>query len=303
MHNIPGDRESGKEISSGPGLGNAGSTLFNCDTYYVSLEDLAPLTMDKIEALSMEGLRIQLGMSAEDPPSNISTQSIGEFSALMGKTLDNGGSIGIGGLQLLDIKDQCEEVDGLMGLSLTLDEWVKLESGEIDDDDLLNERTSRILAAHHATSLDVFRGRWKGDRKRGSGRKYGLLGNSFTVAIMVQLRDPLRNYQPVGTPILGLIQIGRIFVPPSPKMYGTVSLSRNANEDDQEKPIEEKIPEEESISQYKITEVNVVGLKIEPGKKKLWGPTNQRQSGSRWLLANGMGKKKKHPLMKSKAVV
>nr|GFC96372.1 protein plastid movement impaired 1-related 1-like [Tanacetum cinerariifolium] len=50
------------------------------DPEYVSLEDLAPLAMNKIEALSVEGLRIQSGMSDKDAPSNISPQSIGEIS-------------------------------------------------------------------------------------------------------------------------------------------------------------------------------------------------------------------------------
>ncbi|KAH6779125.1 hypothetical protein C2S52_010362 [Perilla frutescens var. hirtella] len=266
------------------------SSSLSRDTEYVSLEDLAPLAMDKIEALSVEGLRIQSGMSDEDAPSNISAQSIGEFSALKGKTVDVGGSIGLDGtcgLQLLDIKDNGEDVDGLMGLSLTLDEWMKLDSGEIDDDDLASERTSKILAAHHATSLDQFRGRSKGEKRRGKNKKYGLLGNNFTVALMVQLRDPLRNYEPVGTPMLALIQVERV----GAKKEIIV-----------EKPTEEKINEEELIPQYKITEVHVAGLKAEQGKKKLWGSTNQQQSGSRWLLANGMGKKNKHPLMKSKAV-
>lgn len=289
------------------------------DTEYVALEDLAPLAMDKIEALSVEGLRIQSGMSDEDAPSNISAQSIGEFSALKGKTVDVGGSIGLDGtcgLQLMDIKDNGEDVDGLMGLSLTLDEWMKLDSGEIDDDDLVSERTSKILAAHHATSLDQFRGRSKGEKRRGRSRKYGLLGNNFTVALMVQLRDPLRDYEPVGTPMLALIQVERVFVPPKPRIYTTVPMlrTRTSNDDHEdevtggakkenivEKPTEEKINEEELIPQYKITEVHVAGLKAEQGKKKLWGSSNQQQSGSRWLLANGMGKKNKHPLMKSKA--
>lgn len=279
------------------------------DTEYVALEDLAPLAMDKIEALSVEGLRIQSGMSDEDAPSNISAQSIGEFSALKGKTADVGGSIGLDGtcgLQLMDIKDNGEDVDGLMSLSLTLDEWMKLDSGEIDDDDLVSERTSKILAAHHASSLDQFRGRSKGEKRRGRSRKYGLLGNNFTVALMVQLRDPLRDYEPVGTPMLALIQVERVFVPPKPKIYTTVPMSRTSNDDREEnirveKPTEEKINEEELIPQYKITEVHVAGLKAEQGKKKLWGSSNQQQSGSRWLLANGMGKKNKHPLMKSKA--
>jgi len=37
--------------------------------------------MDKIEALSMEGLRIQSGMSDEDAPADISAKSIVDVSA------------------------------------------------------------------------------------------------------------------------------------------------------------------------------------------------------------------------------
>ncbi|PSS02003.1 Protein PLASTID MOVEMENT IMPAIRED 1-RELATED like [Actinidia chinensis var. chinensis] len=283
------------------------------DSEYVSLEDFAPMAMDKIEALSIEGLRIQSGISDEDAPSNISPQSIGEISAFEGKTVNIGGSLGLegaGGLKLLDIKDSDDDVDGLMGLSLTLDEWMRLDSGEINDEDQISDRTSKILAAHHATCTDLFRGRSNADRKRGkgSGRKCGLLGNNFTVALMVQLRDPLRNYEPVGTPMLSLIQVERVFVPPKPKIYSTVSEVRNSNEEDDEtepvkkEPKEEEV-HEEGIPQFKITEVHVAGLKTEPSKKKIWGSTTQQQSGSRWLVANGMGKNNKHPLMKSKKAV
>ncbi|XP_060189996.1 protein PLASTID MOVEMENT IMPAIRED 1-RELATED 1-like [Lycium barbarum] len=280
---------------------------------YVSLEDLAPLAMDKIEALSIEGLRIQSGMSDEDIPSNVSPQSIGEFSAIEGKRVNFGGSVGLegtGGLQLLDVQDNGGgDVDGLIGLSLTLEEWMRLDAGEIDDADEISERTSKLLAAHHATCTDLFRGRSK---RRGKGKNCGLLGNSFTVALMVQLRDPLRNYEPVGTPMLALVQVERVFVTPKPKIYSTVSHSNEDDDDDDDEPEPHKkesavevkegnIPEEEQIPQYKITEVHVAGLKTEQGKKKSWGSSTQQQSGSRWLLANGMGKKNKHPLMKSKA--
>ncbi|XP_062091101.1 protein PLASTID MOVEMENT IMPAIRED 1-RELATED 1 [Humulus lupulus] len=287
---------------------------------YVSLEDLAPLAMDKIEALSIEGLRIQSGMSDEEAPSNINAQSIGEISALQGKGINPCGSLGLegtGGLQLLDIKESSDDVDGIMGLSLTLDEWMRLDSGELDDDEnQISERTSKILAAHHAHSLDFIRGGTKGERRKGkgSGRKCGLLGNNFTVALMVQLRDPMRNYEPVGTPMLSLIQVERVFIPPKPKIYSTVSELRKYTEEDddeaalavavkekiKEEPKEEKVPEEEGIPQYKITEVHVAGLKTEPGKKKLWGNSTQQQSGSRWLVANGMGKSNKNPFLKSK---
>ncbi|KAL2553812.1 hypothetical protein Fot_07431 [Forsythia ovata] len=301
--------------SFGSRLNKFNSGSLGSDSEYVSLEDLAPFAMDKIEALSIEGLRIQSGMSDEDASSNISPQSIGGFSALKGKTVDVGGSVGLdgtGGLQLLDIKDNGEDIDGLMGLSLTLDEWMRLDSGEIDDEDLISERTSKILAAHHATSLDSFHGRSRGEKRRGKGRKCGLLGNNFTVALMVQLRDPLRNYESVGTPMLSLIQVERVFVPPKPKIYSTVSQARSYDKEEEESKTakseniieeskEDKIHEEVPVPQYKITEVHVAGLKIETGKKKLWGSSNQEKSGSRWLLANGMGKKK-HPLMKSKAI-
>lgn len=276
---------------------------------YVSLEDLAPLAMDKIEALSIEGLRIQTGMSNEEAPSNISPQSIGEVSALEGLRAKSRGSLGLegaAGLQLLDIKDGGEDVDGLMGLSITLDEWMRLDAGIVDEEEQNSSRTSKILAAHHASCTDLVNGGWKGDRKggKGSGKRCGLLGNNFTVALMVQLRDPLRNYEPVGTPMLALIQVERVFVPPKPKIYCNVSMDGNSEEADEPEPVlkEEKVVKEEVVPQFKITEVHVAGLKTEPGKKKLWGNTTQQQSGSRWLLASGMGKSNKHPFMKSKTV-
>lgn len=288
------------------------------DSEYISLEDLAPLAMDKIEALSIEGLRMQSGMSDEEALSNISAQSIGEFSAVEGKQPCSSVSLGMegaAGLQLLEIKDNgTDDIDGLMGLSLTLDEWMKLDSGEIDEEEM-SERTSKLLAAHHANCRDLDFLRNKGERKQGkaSGKHCGILGNNFTVALMVQLRDPFRDFEPVGMPMLALIQVERVFVPPKPKIYSTVAEAREAdggeNEldaaaNEQTKKVErkEEKPEVEDLNpQYKISEVYVAGLKTEPGKKKLWGNTAQQQSGSRWLLANGMGKSNKLPLGRSKA--
>lgn len=284
---------------------------------YVSLEDLAPLAMEKIEALSIEGLRIQSGMSEEDAPSNISAQPIGEFSSLQGKCAGNTLSLGLegtAGLQLLDVKQSSGDVDGLMGLSITLDEWMRLDSGIVDEDEQFTDRTSKILAAHHAKSMELVAENQNVDKKnRRSGRRWGLLGNNFTVALMVQLRDPLRNYEPVGTPMLALIQVERVFVPPKPKIYSTVTDKGNSEHDDEEPKTEEvlekalvkeeKIEEEEdSVPQFKVAEVHVAGFKSEPEKTKSWGNQTQQQSGSRWLLAAGMGKGNKHPLMKSKAI-
>lgn len=275
---------------------------------YVSLEDLAPLAMDKIEALSIEGLRIQSGMSDEEAPSNVSPQFIGDISAFEGTGTKNSMSLGLegaAGLQLLDVEDNGCDVDGLMGLSITLDEWMRLDSGVVDEEDEISERTTKVLAAHHAKSTDF---QISGKRGKSSGRRQGLLGNNFTVALMVQLRDPLRNYEPVGSPMLSLIQVERVFIPPKPKIYSTVSERGNSEQDDEadakEEPasIEGKSVEADAIPQFKITEVHIAGLKTEPSRKKLWGNPVQQQSGSRWLLANGMGKSNKHPFMKSNAV-
>lgn len=283
---------------------------------YVSLEDLAPLAMEKIEALSIEGLRIQSGMSEEEAPSNISAHPIGEISSLQGKSAENTLSLGLegtAGLQLLDVKQSGGDVDGLMGLSITLDEWMRLDSGVVDEEEQFSDRTSKILAAHHAKSMDLLAESQNADKKsRRSGRRWGLLGNNFTVALMVQLRDPLRNYEPVGTPMLSLIQVERVFIPPKPKIYSTVSEKGNSEEYYEEPKTEqildkalvgeEKIEEEDSVPQFKVTEVHVAGFKSEPEKTKPWGNQTQQQSGSRWLLGAGMGKSNKHPLLKSKAI-
>ncbi|CAH9101829.1 unnamed protein product [Cuscuta epithymum] len=292
---------------------------------YISLEDVAPLATDKIESLLIEGLRIQSDMSNEDAPSNITPPQ----SAFEGM-VSFGGSTGLegaGGLHLLDIKDAAtcddkDDIDGLMGLSLSLDEWMKLDSGEIYDEDEVTERTSKLLAAHHATSMELIRGGSKGRGSKGKRKSFGLLGNNFTVALMVQLRDPLRDYEPVGRPMLSLVQVEREFLPPKPRIYSSVyELRRNNNggdgeKDEKEEEKEEKeetvavsgiVKEEEQhlVPQYKITEVHVAGLNSDEGVKKKkpwgWGSTTQQQSGSRWLLANGMAKKNnKHPIMKSK---
>ncbi|KAK8956160.1 hypothetical protein KSP40_PGU012716 [Platanthera guangdongensis] len=277
---------------------------------YVSLEDLAPLAMDKIEALSIEGLKIQSGMSDEEAPSNITKKFVGEVPGFIGKEVGDLTSLGLEGavgLHLLNVEDNGDDVDGLMGLSISLDEWMQLDMGIVKEECELSDRTSKILAAHHAKSTE-FSGRgWREDRRgKNASRKRGLLENYFTVALMVQLRDPFRNYEPVGTPMLALIQVERVFLPPKPKIYSTV-LEKCKIEPDIESDTDlesvlklEKEDFVDVIPRFKVADVHVAGLKAESGKRRHWGSPIQQQSGSRWLLANGMGKlNKKHPFLKS----
>ena len=114
--------------------------------------------------------------------------------------------------------------------------------------------------------------------------------------------------------MLSLIQVERVFVPPKQKIDWLVSEAGNNNDEceivakvelkanKEDKSSEE---EEEAIPQFRITEVHVAGLKTEPHKKKVWGTwrwRRQQQSGSRWVIASGMGKNNKDPLLKSKGV-
>lgn len=225
---------------------------------YVSLCDLAPLAMDKIQYLSIEGLRIQSGMSDDEVPPSIRVQSIGEISASSSQNATLG------------------DIDELIALSISLDEWIRLDSGVIDDERENSSRLSKVFEAHCANGTDVRRYENWGKM---SSKTCGYLGNNFTIGLQVLLRDPFRDYEAVGTPMLALIQVERNF------------MERGTNF--QEK--ENRTKNEEGITRFKITEIHVAGLKVEPGKKQ--------HSGSRWLHSSGIGKTKKRTFLKSNSMV
>ncbi|CAA6666194.1 unnamed protein product [Spirodela intermedia] len=221
--------------------------------------------MEKLEALSIEGLRIQSGTSDEDVPSSVIYLSPGEISAFEGR-----GQEVAAGLQLLD-----------------------LDSGMIDAEDLISDRTSKVLAAHHGNLPELATGR-------------GCLGNNLTVALMVQLRDPSRNHEPVGAPMLALIQVERVASDPvkngAPGEEPDMEIINSS--DNQEKGDEEEDEEDRGAAapRFKITDVHVAGVKADdPRGRRFWASSLQQQSGSRWLLASGMGRSGKHPLTKLRA--
>eukprot|EP01018_Ginkgo_biloba_P004178 Gb_29391 [translate_table: standard] len=274
---------------------------------YVSLDELAPLAMEKIEALSIEGLKIQSDMADQEAPSNVSATSWGEVAALEGTRAKKFGTLGLegtAGLQLLDTKEASDNTDGLLGMTITLDEWIKLDAGIINEEEK-SDRISNILAAHRAVRSDfITRGfseadkGEKGRQKHGTGR-WGYMGNTLTIALLIQLRDPLRNFEPVGAPMMALVQAERVVVPARTNMWRRVSEKGNGEEVEETEPEDKK----EELSQFKITDVHVAGLKSEEDdKKKGWTNPKQQQSGSRWLIASGMGKSGKHPMLKSKPV-
>lgn len=230
----------------------------------VSLEDLAPLAMEKIEVLSMEGLRIQSGMPSDEASSCFSSDSVSETLHF--------------------------DANELLGMSLKLDEWIKLDAGILDDEEHTTERISKILAAYQAKYTDLI------------GGKCGLLGNNVMVALRVQLRDPLRNYEPISLPMIAIIQAERVFFSSSDSARTEREETQYASTENGKDNKGEGSPE----FKFKITEVHLTGFTTLVGGSHgthCWGTTIQRQAGSRWLFASGMSKTQRSPISRSKALV
>ncbi|XP_050364441.1 protein PLASTID MOVEMENT IMPAIRED 1-RELATED 1 [Argentina anserina] len=278
-----------------------------------SLECLVPLAFNKIEALALEGLRIQSHMLDSEAPSSIYPRSVGWITSSHpnhGETLRSG--IG-GGLQISVLNDFDDDIDELMDLSISLEEWLRLDAKIIADKNQSREQLLKILAAHDATYIDMVGGSLIEDWSCSdlSVGKCGFLGDNVTIALMVQLRDPFRNYEPVGLPMLALIQVQRVSTH-SFRKISTMVLNDNrekehdgtlSTEEINGKETERYEGDEEGNPQFKIIDVHLAGVDTKSGNEQLWGTTIQLQSGSRWLLAAGLGKTNGFPLLDSKAIV
>nr|XP_043628353.1 protein PLASTID MOVEMENT IMPAIRED 1-RELATED 1-like [Erigeron canadensis] len=184
------------------------------DSEYVSIGNVVPLAIEKIQYLLIEGLRIQSGMSTEDSPSSINVAC----------TSSN------------DIED-------LVDMSISLDECLKLESLGFDDKCEVSDHVLKFF-------------------EKSSDKKCGYFGN-FTLALQMLFRDPLRDYEPVGIPMLALVQVER-------------STSVDPG--------------------FKVNEVYVTGFKADPQKKQHSGSRWLHSSGM-------TGKPKKHSLTMSTALM
>lgn len=260
-----------------------------------SLEDVVLLAMDKIEALTIEGLRTQCGMTDEEAPSRIiphfetpaSQRNYANFHELMGLEDD--------AFLLYDVHNGDNDAYELMDFYVTLDEWLRLDAGvSTGNQDESGESTRKILVVHHEKCEDSSKEKLIDDihPNEASGIRSGILRNNLTVAFRVQLRDPLRNFEAVGDPMLALVHVERRYV------QQDVSEGRKEEEDDN-MPARDGI----AISSFRITELHLAGIDAKPDEKHSWGTTRQRQLGTRWLFASGLGKATKQPLAKSKAVV
>ncbi|KAL6512228.1 hypothetical protein OROHE_019840 [Orobanche hederae] len=144
---------------------------------------------------------------------------------------------------------------------LSLDEWIRLGSSEFCVEPIESEQ-SRVF-----------------DR-------------NFKMGLKVQLRDPSRNYETVGLPMLALIQVDMIYSSEKKCDWFPEGNGFEQKETKTRRPL------------FKVTEVHLAGLNLTDDNKQLWGTTSkQRQSGSRWLFSSGMVKSNKKIISSSSAVV
>ncbi|CAL9231641.1 unnamed protein product [Arabidopsis halleri] len=228
-------------------FGGFGSNM--CPSY-VPLADITSLAIDEIYLLSIEGLKIQCSMSDQDPQSGIAQKPMDQSDALE-----------------------------LMSFSSTLDEWLRLDHGILDNKDQNSKQMRNKILAHHAY------------QDQASSGKGHTLRNKLTLALQVLLRDPFVNNEPVGASMLALIQVERSLDSSNSSVCSLAQEGRNKDSFGYDTQL------------WRITGIALAGLKIEPGVDHPWCTKSQQQSGSRWLLASGADKTIKCQASESKAII
>ena len=88
---------------------------------------------------------------------------------------------------------------------------------------------SNINERHGSKIKSIFLGSIKKSnkkkRKENAKARWGCMGNTVTIAMLVQLRDPLKNNEAVGVPMMAFVQAERMVKPPKLKVGRNVSLN------------------------------------------------------------------------------
>lgn len=279
----------------------------NANDEYMSLEDLAPTAMLRIEALALEGLKIQAEMADQDAPCIVELPMAEESNhKRVGHRVKELNGVG-GIVPLLDDGKHSAHDGNVMSMAVSLDEWMRLDAGVCGENET-TEQTLAIIAAHntahhssHKKDIRVYGKQNENHGKDQRNTSTGFMGDTITLAMLVQLRNPLRNNEPVGAPMMALVQAERVMVPPKPKLARRMPSRRDDEEENNDEDAKPPI--------FKIVDVTVAGLKTlsthtpaTASKPEVWGNKKQLQAGSRWLIAQGMQKATKaHPALKGKA--
>ncbi|XP_061967176.1 protein PLASTID MOVEMENT IMPAIRED 1-like [Populus nigra] len=173
--------------------------IWNVNESLLTAEEILAFSLQKIEAMAIEALKIQAEMAEEEAPFDV--------SPLAGNASTDSG------------KDQNYPLDS----AISLEDWIK--------------NYSLVSPGKPAT---------------------------ITIAVVVQLRDPIRRYEPVGGPVVALV---------------------HASQAD----IEEDNYDEEK--KFKVTSSHIGGMKAKSGRKRnVWDSERQRLTAMHWLVEYGLGK-------------
>lgn len=184
--------------------------IWNINENPLTAEEILAFSVQKMESMAIEALKIQAEIAEEEAPFEVSPLNI-----------NRGG------------KDYTHPLSS----SVSLEEWIKNYS---------------------LTSSE--------------GEAEGNSSENITMAVGIQLRDPLRRYEAVGGPLIAFI---------------SAKLAAEKKEDGYD---EEK--------KFKVASLHVGGLKVRTkGKKNAWDSEKQRLTAMQWLVEYGLvktGKKLKH---------
>lgn len=161
----------------------------------MSIEDLVPMAVSKIEGLLLEGLKIQSAMPDKEPPSSIRIHLSGNSTSTR-KAPELSSNLSSERASAFPILDP----DDLIEYSLSLEEWLMLDSGQLH---IKGDHENMSKYDEMAKLLD---------------KSGGASGEIFTMGLKVQLRDPLRNFETVGPPMLAIVQVNRVNSPPQPEL-------------------------------------------------------------------------------------
>lgn len=178
--------------------------IWNLNEIPLTIEEILAFSMQKLEEMSVEALKIQAEMAEEEAPFDVSALNVK-----------------IGGKD----QNQIHPLDS----AVPFEDWMK-----------------KFNFATYASKLED--------------------PESITMAVVVQLRDPLRRYEAVGGPVVGIIHA-------------------------KEAEMEEKSSKYEEERRFKVTSLHVGGLKVRGGgKRNAWDSEKQRLTAMQWLVAYGIGK-------------
>lgn len=178
--------------------------IWNINEEALTLEEILAVSMQKIEAMAIEALKIQAEMAEEDAPFSVSPLN-----------MVTGGW-----------KNQNQP----LASAVPLEEWMKNGS----------------LATSNGETGDT---------------------ETITLSVVVQLRDPLRQYEAIGAPLIALL-------------YATCA--------------DIKLEQCDEEKRFKVASLHVGSLKVRTeGKKNVWDFEKQRLTAMHWLVAYGLGKARK----------